>query len=148
MPPFFAWSFSPFCYFTCHTINVLCYYAPNADGTLISPNAICAQYQHMFYGYHIYADEGRSRRDCIFGGREGIDDLVMTTYKSNNLWWHTPDSHLLCRPFGNDETVNDDLSANKLSSAATWKLWHQRLGHCGRRTMEIMHNHVIGVPKL
>ena len=128
--------------------NVLCYYSPNSDGTLLSPNAICAQFHRLYYGYHIYGDMDDGLGEVVYLGREGIDDLVMTTYRSNNLWWHTPDTNPLCRPMANDETTSEDLRANKLSNAAKWELWHQRLGHCGTRVLENLHKHVIGVPKL
>ena len=128
--------------------DVLCYYSPNSDGTLLSPNAFCAQFQHLYYGYHIYGDMDKGLGEMVYLGREGIDDLVMTTYRSNNLWWHTPDTHPLCRPLANDQPTGEDLRANKLSNAAKWELWHQRLGHCGTRVLENLHKHVIGVPKL
>ncbi len=128
--------------------HVLCYYSPNSDGTLLSPNAICAQFNHLYYGFHIYGDMDKGLGEVVYLGREGVDDLIMTTYKSNNLWWHTSDSHPLCRPIATDETVGEDLRANKLSNAAKWELWHQRLGHCGTRVLENIHKHVHGVPKL
>ena len=129
-------------------LHVLCYYSKNADGTLLSPNAMCAQYRSLFYGYHIYSDMDDKLGEVVLLGREGVDDLVMTTYKSNNLWWHTPDHHPLCRPIVTDETYGDDLRANKLSNAAKWELWHQRLAHCGTRVLENIHLHAEGVPKL
>ena len=128
--------------------RILCYYSKDADGTLLSPNAVCAQFRSRFYGYHIYSNMDGKLGEVVLLGREGIDDLVMTTYKENNLWWHTPDHHPLCRPLANDEVTDGDLRVNKLSNAAKWELWHQRLGHCGTRVLETIHKHVDGVPKL
>ena len=35
-----------------------------------------------------------------------------------------------------------------MSNAAQYELWHQRLGHPGKTTMECMHHHSIGIPSL
>ena len=88
---------------------VLCYYSANADSTLLSLNAMCAQFTSLFYGYHIYSDMDGKLGEVVLLGREGVDDLVMTTYMTNNLWWHTPDHHPMCRPIATDETCDADL---------------------------------------
>ena len=36
----------------------------------------------------------------------------------------------------------------RLSKAAEYELWHQRLGHPGQKVMEMIHKKVKGVPKL
>ena len=37
---------------------------------------------------------------------------------------------------------------NRLSDAAKWELWHQRMVHVGTQTMEQTHKHTDGVPML
>ena len=129
---------------------VNCYYSATADGTLLSPTAFCRQFNWAYYGYHIYSNMDNNLGEIVYLGRDGVEDLVMTTEKFNDLWYHTADSNPLCRPVYTDETLDqmDHFKVNKLSDAAKWELWHQRLGHCGTTVLREMHKHTIGVPKL
>ena len=140
-----------------------CFYSANADGTLLSPNAFSRQFSAAYYGYHIYSDMDMGTGDIVFLGREDIDDLVFTTVKENDLWFHTADIHPLCKPLHLDnatasyctsnaqDAASDfasDIRVNRLSNAAKWELWHQRLGHVGASVLEELHKHADGVPKL
>ena len=129
---------------------VNCYYSEKADGTLLSPTAFCRQFNWAYYGYHIYSNMDDRLGEVVFLGREGVPDLVMTTEKMNDLWYHTADCNPLCRPLHTDDATDatEHFRVNKLSDAAKWELWHQRLGHCGTKVLQDLHKHAIGVPKL
>ena len=131
--------------------KVNCYYSPSADGTLFSPNAFCHQFNATFFGYHIYSNMDNSKGETVILGREGINDLVLPTVKSNNLWFLTPDHHPLCQPVIHEDDNSTDATCprvNRLSNAAKWELWHQRTGHSGSSVLECLHKHAKGVPSL
>ena len=37
---------------------------------------------------------------------------------------------------------------NKLNIHQAYELWHQRLGHCGTKTLRVQHEHCVGIPRL
>ena len=124
---------------------VNCYYSEKADGTLLSPTAFCRQFNWAYYGYHIYSNMDDRLGEVVFLGREGIPDLVMTTEKMNDLWYHTADCNPLCRLLHTDDATDatEHFRVNKLSDAAKWELWHQRLGHCGTKVLQDLHKQSI-----
>ena len=78
--------------------------------------------------------------------RNGIQKDTFRIYKSNDLWYHDNFISQSC----NSSSIKSNTTPqiNVLSNAATFELWHQRLGHPGSRTMENIHKYVNGVPKL
>ena len=138
--------------------KVNCYYSERSDGTLLSPNAFARQFNDIYFGYKIFSNLDKSLGETVFLGRDGVEDLVMTTSMDNLLWFLTPDHHPLCKPLlsdtapvckkfeAHDPEVN--LRVNRLSDAASWELWHQRLGHSGTSVLETIHDHAEGVPRL
>ena len=57
---------------------------------------------------------------------------------SNDLWYHDKLSLQQHQPTNN----------RMLNNSANYELWHQRLIHPGMNTMDNMHKHALGIPKL
>ena len=60
----------------------------------------------------------------------------------NNLWYH--DNCII----PSSEEQQSQHTINKLSTAANYELWHQRLCHPGANVMQVIHKHSNGVPIL
>ncbi len=121
-------------------LYVTCYYSEEVDGTIISPTAICSQYRDRFYGWMQYANCRNKKGTITLLGDNDEDNEIFEVYSNNDLWFHEP------------HTIGPVLDCPKLnrllSNAARYELWHQRTAHSGQKTMEILHNHADGVPKL
>ncbi len=120
------------------TLLVTCYYSAEVDGTIISPTAICAQFSDRYYAWLQYSNCVSRKGTVTLLGHDGVDNEVFPVYSSNNLWYHEPYS----------VGPTNMPRINKLSNAARYELWHQRTAHSGQKTMEILHHHADGVPKL
>eukprot|EP00979_Chaetoceros_neogracilis_P010918 scaffold2615_cov146-Chaetoceros_neogracile.AAC.1 len=59
-----------------------------------------------------------------------------------------PTLSVASNPSPSDDASDPSLHVNRLSDAAKFELWHQRLGHTGTRKLEEAHKCVTGVPKL
>ena len=70
--------------------------------------------------------------------------MVFPLYLQNDLWYHTD----LKVDRTANHLISPELRVNRLSDAAQFELWHQRLAHCGSGVLEEIHKHVDGVPKL
>lgn len=88
---------------------VLCYYSESGDGPLQSPNVLCQQFHHDFYGYHIFCNMDTNQGELVLLGHERIDDLIFMTYQEISLWWQTSDAHPLCKPITSECKVHDNL---------------------------------------
>ena len=62
----------------------------------------------------------------------------------NNLWYH--DNATLQQSTTNSSSPTPTI--NKLSNAASYKLWHQRLCYPGTNVMSNIHKHALNVPTL
>ena len=123
-------------------IDVACYYSPQIDGTIISPQAICKEFNNRFSGWIKFCKLDTRMGHIYFSPRDGKRPLRLGIYEQADLWYHD----------FNDEpttsTVRRQKRINKLNSAAEWELWHQRLGHSSPRVMAQMHKHALGIPNL
>ena len=125
---------------------IRCFYSPQINGTIISPNDVVAQFIDKFSGYEISNDFDSKAGDCTFIARDGYSHVSFNTYMENNLWFHylspvtTHDHHKFQSSFNS--------IVKTLSDGANYELWHHRLGHPGHKIMEKISKHVIGVPKL
>ena len=119
-------------------IKVKAYFSEQVDGTIISPTTIVTQHKNKFVGWmqHSFTDSKSGTIQLI--GRHGHDNITFSTYMSNDLWYHDKGT------IGSKSTPK----INRMSNAAQYELWHQRLGHPGKTTMECMHHHSIGIPSL
>ena len=65
----------------------------------------------------------------------------------NGLWYFI-DEGLTNKEIGSINKQSIAAIINKLSTSATYELWHQRLVHPGQTTMQEIHQYVKGVPQL
>ncbi len=124
--------------FSGEVLLLTCYYSSEVDGTIISPTTICAQFSDRYYGWLQYANCTRRHGTITLLGKDGVDNEVFPIFSTNDLWYHEPYS---IGPV-------DQPKINRMSNAARYELWHQRTAHAGIKTMEILHLHADGVPKL
>lgn len=124
------------------TIKVLAYYSAQVDGTIISPTAIVSQHRQRFSGWIQYSDCDNKNGYIQLIGRSNQDDLKLPTVCENDLWYHAQSS------LGNNGITGASPKINRLSNAAKYELWHQRLGHAGSSVMQSIHNHCKGIPPL
>ena len=113
------------------------YYSSEVDGTIISPTTIVSQFKERFVGWMQYSNCDTDTGDITLIGRNG-DDVRFATKSINDLWYHAKET------IG----ITTGPKINKLNSAAKYELWHQRTGHAGATTLESLHKHAEGVPKL
>ena len=117
----------------------LCYYSPQIDGTIISPTAIVYEFDNKFKGFSKICDCTKDKGYLSLDAHDQQDNMIIPLVSYNKLWYHdctTINSHNL-KPV-----------INKLSQAASYKLWHQRLCHPGKSTMQKVHLHATGIPPL
>ena len=72
------------------SLMVRCLYSPQSDGTIISPNDVCAQYRDRFKAYNFFAvvnDDGYGHVEFINHKHKPEMKFLMTM--ANNLWYHT-----------------------------------------------------------
>ena len=75
--------------------------------------------------------------------RNGLDHAYFDMIMENGLWY--------AYEIYNGQNISQKRSyevVRRLSKAAEYELWHQRLGHPGQKVMEMIHKKVKGVPKL
>ena len=119
------------------------YYCENVDGTIISPTTITTQFKDRFSGWLQHSNIDDNKGTLTFISRTG-DNFICPTICENDLWFHVINSST--NTPSNEPTTKPTI--NKIGSAATYELWHQRTAHAGTSTLEILHKHVDGVPKL
>ena len=130
------------------------YYAVESDGTVLSPTAITKQNKNKFNGWINYADNDTKSGKLVLTGRKGQPNLTFRTTGTNDLWFHDPNEFILPNNVVNNLNSTSSaldknrLTINRLSDAASYELWHQRLGHCGQTVLQCIHKYVKGVPKL
>ena len=124
-----------------NNIMIKVLHCPNCSGTIVSPTAIITQFIDHYQGWNISTncDTGLGTLRLLYHNGVQLDEFPLQ--KHNDLWYHSgfsPTSDVLSSP----------PKINLLSNAASFELWHQRLAHPGQNTMQIVHQHVLGVPKL
>ena len=120
------------------TLRVTCYYSKDVDGTIVSPTAIVRQHSLKFSSFIQYSNCDDNTGNIKLLGRQGFQDFQMTLLCQNDLWYHEPPS----------QTTDEKATINKISTAATYELWHQRTGHASSHALQVLHQHAKGVPKL
>ena len=119
-------------------LTIRAYYSEQVDGTIISPTTIVVQHTDRFVGWLQYAEIESNQGTIKLIGRQGQEDVTFRTFMSNDLWYHDTQSLQPSQP-----KIN-----RMLNNSANYELWHQRLIHPGMNTMDNMHKHAIGIPKL
>ena len=129
------------------TIAPLCYYSPDIDGTIISPTAIVQEYRSKFKGFQKICDCEKNKGYLQFDAKnDSNNSLVLPLIGKNNLWYHETMTTQQ-EPARQDSHIHQ-MSINKLSNAASYEIWHQRLCHPGKNVMQSIHKHSIGIPPL
>ena len=138
-------------------LPVIVYYSENAPGTIISPNAICRQFNSSFYGYQKRVNFDHCHGDIRFNARDGLEDVTLQVTAKNDLWYHS-DIHIVkntddfeqptAAPSTDPSSAQFQPRINFLSDSAKFELWHQRLAHIGKEKLESLHKYCDGVPKL
>ena len=120
------------------TIRVKAYYSSQVDGTIISPTTIVTQHSDKYLGWLQRSNTDTQKGTITLLGRRKEDNLEFATYSVNDLWYHDKES----------VGPKDVPKISRMSRATQYELWHQRCGHAGTNTLEIMHKHAIGIPSL
>ncbi len=127
------------------TIMVRCYYSQDVGGTIFSPTDIVIQHKERYNAWNMHADVENGKGIFTLLSKDGVNHSTFDTYMENNLWHHY--LHPIKSP--TSSTINKSIATVKrLTDMAAYELWHHRLGHPGQKTMSIIHDHAIGVPKL
>ena len=127
---------------------ILCYYAPEVNGTILSPIDITLLHRKQYSGYTYQCDIDGIKLNIKFIHRNGLDHTYFDMNIENWLWYAYEKYNSQI-----SETIKKSKHrpyevVRRLSKAAEYELWHQRLGHPGQKTMEMIHTKVQGVPKL
>ena len=131
------------------TLRIKTYVSPDADGNLISPpNAIHKQYADQFTGWVMIANHDKTSGRIQMCSRNGHQDFNMNITLHSNLWWHPlhdPDEE----SSQTSTPASNNIWLSSLSTAALYKLWHQRtLHHSGSKVLQSLHKHANGVLQL
>ena len=116
------------------------YFCKEVDGTIISPTALTKQFSQKISGWLQHSSTDDNTGTITLLARDG-QNFVCPTICLNDLWYH------VIKPAKLPHKSTTPI-IHKLGSAATYELWHQRTAHAGSSTLEILHKHVEGVPKL
>ena len=126
------------------TIKVACYYSPDVDGTLVSLQAIAMEHSNRFFGWIHYCNTDKSTGYIRFINRENQQAFNIGIWCENNLWFHSVGNGKMIKTI----KENSNMKICRLNNAASYELWHQRLGHCGHNTLVKMHQYAEGIPQL
>ena len=136
---------------TGETLKIACYYSPDIDGTIVSPQAIAMEHKHRFFGWMHYCNTDSDTGYVRFCNRQGRQSFSIGIWCTNNLWYH--DVGTIHKNDNDNKSIVNTTAENiksikRLNKAAEYELWHQRLGHCSNETLLIMHQHAKGIPTM
>ena len=115
------------------------YFCPDTQGTIISPTALVRQNQRHFIGYqkYLHLDNETGYIELIPKDDCGLTQIPI--HIKNDLCYHSHSNATI------DPAMAQDLfdahgspitpTVSRLSDAAKWELWHQRLAHPGHRVI-------------
>jgi len=123
-------------------IPILMLYSPQASHLIISPNDAVVT-NEAFSSWTQHADLETGIGHITFSSPSGLLQEHIDLKMNNNLWFlSTP----RCNIAQNSKT--NYSSVNSLRNDLSYKLWHHRLGHPGRDTLQNAQSSCTGVPKL
>ena len=72
------------------TFSPLCFYSPDVDGTIISPDAITREFKNTFSGFSKVCNIHSNQGLLFFNAKDNPDTTVVLPLRSfgNNLWYH------------------------------------------------------------
>jgi len=129
------------------TLLVCCYYSPKAADTIISPTDVVLNHLASFSAWQQYSNlqTGMGHIEFIRTDKD-TSPLHFPLTASNGLWFYHCDAVTDYNP--NTDSITYQLIMNRLTTTATYELYHARLGHPGTSVMSTIHLHADGVPKL
>ncbi len=140
------------CPSTSQQIKVKAFYSDQVDGTIVSPTAIARQQKQNYLGWLQYSDCDTNTGMIKLIGRNNNEDFHIPIYCSNDLWYHAKDMttgpDAPAATTHSDSDNMDNPTVNRVSTAATYELWHQRSGHIGHKALTEWHKHATGVPRM
>jgi len=135
----------PWCSTNGYTILIRCYYSAQAVDTIVSPSDIALNHLTPFHTWTQHANLESNEGHIIFANEHTGEKAIYPLVPINGLWYYINDDH-------KDLVTNLDKTShpiiNRISSPAQYELIHARLGHPGEKTMQCIHKHVDGIPKL
>ena len=117
---------------------VECLYSGAAEGTLISPTAICEQYNSIYEGWTLHGNVEKHTGYLQLINHDGLNHATLTMYEEDRLWYHY-------LPMEKSEL---QPRIRRMSSRSEYELWHHRMGHPNPSTLQKMHKYARGIPKL
>jgi hypothetical protein len=121
---------------------VQCYYCADAADTIISPDDIVVTHIDQYYAWGKICNVDTSSGHLEFHRRDGIPPVQFHLYRRNGLWYHDGNTE------HTSETYTTTAHIKRLTTQATYELYHQRLGYPGERTMSQIHHHILNIPQL
>ena len=123
-------------------ILIPCYYSAEASGTIISSTDIIYSHMDNFKGWQMTTDLDPKTCTFILLASDGANHIKYPTFMHNNLWFH-----YLFTPSNSPQMPTQPTSIiNALKYAATFKLWHLRLGHPGSNVTKKFITNTTGIP--
>lgn len=136
-------------------IYIKTYYCKEAEGTIISPNAVARQYADSVEAVDVHMPGPRTTNYgyTAFTFANG-KVMQFSMYRENDLWYHTIAMDTETTHTKHEISKWKEINANTtggqvkaMNNRATYALWHHRLGHPGKNTMRTIHEYVDGIPK-
>ena len=126
---------------------IKCYYSPDLIETIVSPTDVVLTQKAKYRGFTIHSDIIIKKGYIKYLNIDGICHAQYPIEMHNGLWYFV-DTGLTDKEARLRTKRSAHAIINKLSTAATYELWHQRLGHPGQTTMKEIHHYVQGIPQL
>ena len=126
------------------TIDVLVYYTPQVDGTILSPSAIRLDSTNPYTIWSKTCDTSTSDGLLEFKSRNHHEAYI-NIKMINGLWYSSQDNIVDSQVKALDDTT---AFINVITAEATYELWHQRMGHPGEKVMSKLHECVDGIANL
>ena len=133
------------------SIKVKTFYSPDIAETIISPGDITSSNDNNYTVWDQRCDHESNVGYIRFSTKSGIQSATVNTYLKNGIWYaHQSLLDCICSTYDDMAETPELISPllRKLNAAATHELWHQRLCHPGKTTMETVHKTADGVPIL
>jgi dUTP pyrophosphatase len=133
-------------------IHVPCFFSPNAAEPIISPTDVVLSHPNKYTAWAQFAHCSSGQGNITFYRPEGTGHTVFSLRMRNGLWYYEPPSRATVNSTTNEikevETVQGKITRLSSKARARYELFHQRLGHRGKKTMACIHKHIDGIQPL